>query len=129
MGGMRELERRQKLRKRLYSLPSLAGLAVLTFFLGKAAYSGFLKFEESSHYRANLEAQVVKLTEREASLSRNIEKLQTEEGLKHEIKEKFSVSEEGEYMAVIVDARNIPTTTEEESKSWFARWWDAIIGR
>lgn len=126
---MRELEKKQRLRKRLYSIPSLIGMLLVTFVLGKAAYSGLGRLEESQAYKETLEAQVANLAQREAELTRNIEDLQTEEGLRREIKEKFSVSEEGEYMAVIVDARNISTTTSGEKKGWFARIWSAIIGK
>ena len=67
--------------------------------------------------------------QRREELEKGIANLGTEEGIKREIKEKFSVSEVGEKVAILVEPKNTSTTTGESSKSWFKRFWSAIIGK
>lgn len=123
---MRELERRHKLKSRLYSLPVLIILLVITILCGKWAYSGVSKWQESEALKTNLESKAAILTQRQVELERNIAKLQTPEGLYEEIKRKFSVSEEGEHMAVIIDARYVASTTESKDEGWLDQWWDTM---
>lgn len=126
---MRELENRQKFKRRLYSLPALMALLAITVLLVKGAYSIMLTERESSREAKLLALDVATLAEREKVLEEAIQKLETEEGIEEEIKSKYNVAREGERVAVIVDRpSNIATTTQEE-KSWFKRMWTAIIGK
>ncbi|MBX4195362.1 hypothetical protein KW796_00120 [Candidatus Parcubacteria bacterium] len=126
---MRELEQRQKLRRRLYSLPALAILLAITAGLVRGAYTLILKERESASDARLLAAKVGILTEREEVLSAEIEKLETPAGVEEEIKSKFNVAKEGERVAVIVDRPESSTTTEPQKESWFKRLWADIIGR
>ena len=98
---MRELQRKQKLRRILYSFPSLIILLVITFFLAKGAIGVIGKSLESYQRSKNLEEKAEALAVREQELKEGIARLQTEEGVKNEIKERFSVTQEGEYVAVL----------------------------
>lgn len=92
--------------------------------MAKGAIGVVLKERESRERLRDLEAKAEALVIREAELQRDIAKLQTREGVIEEIKEKFSVTEEGEYVAIIVDERNKATTTEERSKAQKLKdWW------
>jgi len=86
------------------------------------------KANESSRLSKDLEAQAVILTLREQELNEDIRRLQTEEGVKEEIKERFSVTQEGEHVAVVVDERRAASSTEEGKLSWYKRFWIAIMG-
>lgn len=71
-----------------------------------------------------LETQSQALTLRENELQEGIQHLQTEEGIVDEIRGKFSVAREGEYMAIIVDEKAKATSTEDEGGlKWFKNLW------
>jgi cell division protein FtsB len=124
---MRELEKRQKLRRWLYSLPALALLLVLTLALAKGAYSLMLKERESAHDAAALREKVGILQQREHELALEINKLQTEAGIEEEIKARFNVARAGEHVAVLVDRPDSSASTTPQKQSWLKRFWDAII--
>lgn len=125
---MRELQRKQKLRRILYSFPSLIILLVITFFLAKGAIGVIGKSLESYQRSKNLEEKAEALAVREQELKEGIARLQTEEGVKNEIKERFSVTQEGEYVAVLVDDRRLASSTDGSDLSWYKKLWIAIMG-
>ncbi len=125
---MKELQRKQKVRRAIYSFPSLIILFIVTFFLAKGAIGVIGKSIESSNRSKNLEEKAQALSVREQELKEGIARLQTEEGIKDEIKERFSVTQEGEYVAVLVDDRRSASSTDGEGLPWYKRFWIAIIG-
>ena len=124
---MKELQRRQYTRRLLYSIPSICLLALISFFLAKGAIGIFLKERESAMVLQELEAKAMAGEERQRELENSIERLKTEEGLVEEIKNKFSVTREGEHVAIIVDEKNRATSTDVSKKAWYKRFWTAII--
>src|SRR4051812_24741836 len=113
---MRELEHKQRVKKRMYSTPALVALAIVVVFMARGSYQVVEKMNESKTHVRDLESQVNTLKSRKVELERNINKLQTAEGVDSEIKGKFSVSKEGEKVAVIVDARTVgPTSTPPQT--------------
>lgn len=125
---MRELEQKQKLKRRIYSIPALIGLFLITVALSRGAYSILTKERLTSKEVELLQEEVADLSEREAFLNSSIEKLKTEEGIEEEIKSKFNVARSGERVAVIVDPIALEATTTPEKKIWYKRLWSAIIG-
>ena len=123
---MRELEHKQKLKRRIYSTPALIILALVAIILARGAYGVVAKMEESRAYVKELEAKVGTLKSRQTELETSIAKLQTAEGVDSEIKGKFSVSKEGEKVAVIVDARHEGATSTESNRSWLGNIWRTI---
>ncbi len=71
--------------------------------------------------------KVAMLALREQELKENIARLKTEEGINNEIREKFSVTQEGEYVAVIIDDKKTSSSTDS-ALPWYKRFWFAIIG-
>lgn len=127
MNLMKELQRKQKIKKILYSIPSLLLFAVITILLAKGA-SGIMRIErESAGKVKTLEAESQALALREKELNAEIVRLKTEEGVLEEIKEKFSVTREGEYVAIIVDEKREATSTDSIFKNWYAKMVDVII--
>jgi cell division protein FtsB len=123
---MRELQRKQKLKKILYSLPMLALLAAFTAFLAKGAF-GIMKIERRSAERVgSLEAEALVLDNRRRELNGEIERLKTDEGIMEEIREKFSVARDGEHVAIIVEEKTRGGEKAAED-SWYKRFWNAII--
>lgn len=125
---MKELQRKQRTRRIIYSLPSIIILSIIAFFLIKGALEVMNKERGSSERLKVLEEKAAALLLREQELREGVTHLQTEEGIKDEIRERFSVTEEGEYVAIIVDDREVSSSTEDWSWPWYKRLWSAIIG-
>ena len=125
---MKELQRRQKVRRALYSWPSLVIILTVTFFLLKGAIKVLNKEYESAGRSRSLEEKAVALVLREKEIKADLARLQTEEGIKEEIKDRFSVTEDGEYVAIIVDEKNNAEDNEKSKWPWYKRLWNAIIG-
>ena len=125
---MRELQRKQKMRQRLYSLPSLIGLFIIAVLLAKGAVGVINKERESVLRSRELEEKATTLVQREEELKEGIARLETEEGIQEEIKERFSVIQEGEFVAVIVDDRRATSSEDDSGKAWYKKLWSAIMG-
>lgn len=111
----------------MYSVPSLLVLTIICFFLIKGALGVMKKEWESSGRVRELGEKATALTFREQELKEDIVRLQTEEGIKDEIKKRFSVTQEGEHIAIIVDEKRSSTSTDTSQLPWFRRFWNAII--
>lgn len=125
---MKELQRKQKIRQIIYSFPALIILTIITFFLVKGAIKVMDKEWESSKRVKDLEGKVATLILREQKLREGIGRLETEEGIKEEIKERFNVTAEGEHVAVIVDRKEVSSSTDLSALPWYKRFWIAIMG-
>ena len=124
---MRELQSKQRLKRALYSAPSLILLSLLALVLVKGAIGVMEKDHFSAERSEALEVELLVLTAREQELEGEIESLETEEGIKEEIRERFSVTEEGEHLAIIVDDKRVASSTNQSKRSWYKRLWAAII--
>lgn len=124
---MDELRKKQKLKKRLYSLPALILLAGITFLFIRGTYIVFEKKAESEQYVQALEKKSEDLQEEQAVLTQNIESLKTEEGIEKEVKEKYNVAKEGEHVVILVDRQATSTESASSSRAWYQKIWDAIL--
>ena len=123
---VKELRERQRMRRFLYSWLSLGILAIVTFFLVKGAF-GIITIERESAARVReLESEAAALALREGELKDEIERLKTPEGVINAIKDKFSVTREGEYVAIIVDERLRASSSEKEGEGWFGNLWSGV---
>lgn len=84
---------------------------------------------ESRKDSKNLEEQMNALVAREPELKESIRRLETEEGIKDEIRGKFNVTQEGELVAVIVDDRRATSSTDDSSLPWYKKFWLVIMGK
>lgn len=123
---VRELRQRQRLKQMLYSWPSIALLLIVTFLLVKGAVNLMIKERQTASIVGSLTEGRLALEEREAELEGRIARLQTEEGIVEEIREKFSVTREGERIALIVDEKS-SEKKEKIEKIWWKSIWDAMI--
>lgn len=102
-------------------------MAMVCFFLVKGTFGVMLKERASASKVGELEEQSQALELRETELNSEIAKLQTEEGIIEEIRDKFSVTREGEYVAIIVNDRPEATTTEKTVSDRFKEWLEKIM--
>src|SRR3989344_2399984 len=125
---MKELQRKQGIRRIVYSIPSLIILSIIALILTKGALGGMNKERTSSELSKDLEEKAAALVLREQELREGVRRLETEEGIKDEIREKFSVTEEGELVAVIIDDRGASSSTDSSTLPWYKKLWLAIMG-
>ena len=125
---MKELQRKQGIRRIVYSIPSLIILSIIALILTKGALGVMNKERTSSELSKDLEEKAAALVLREQELREGVRRLETEEGIKDEIREKFSVTEEGELVAVIIDDRGASSSTDSSTLPWYKKLWLAIMG-
>lgn len=125
---MRELQRKQKLKKRIYSTPILVLFSLIVLLTARGTYDVMKKKHDSEQYVKDLEKQTAELENRQKELDQSVTYLKTEEGIDEEIKQRFNVARPGEHVVVIVDPKQLATTTRPENSSWWKSLWDAIIG-
>jgi len=125
---MKELQRKQRTRRIIYSVPVLIILSIITFSLARGAVRVMNKAEESKALSRDLAEKATALVLREQELEEGVSHLKTEEGIKGEIRGRFSVTEEGEYVAVVVDERSASSSTDASSVPWYKRFWAVIMG-
>lgn len=119
---MREFQKKAETRRLIYSIPSLILLFLVALLLLNGVI-GVLGKEFASRKQAReLEDKMALLRAREAELEVDIARLQTEEGIEKEIKEKFSVVQEGEHVAVLVDERKTASSTDD-GEAWYKKIW------
>ena len=124
---MKEFQKKQRLKRAIYSLPAIIILAIIAAFLVKGAVRVSWKEQESASRLTSLSLRVSELKLRKQSLKENIARLETSEGLDDEIKTKFNIVPKGENVAIIIDEQNGATSTDVLVKPWYKRFWDAIM--
>ena len=110
----------------MYSMPALITLSLVAFFFVKGAVGILGKERESRRLAKDLKDEKAVLVEREQELKEDISRLKTEEGIQNEIRSKFSVTREGEYVAIIVDDRRLSTSTDASGPRWYKKWWNGL---
>ncbi len=123
---MKELQRKQKIKRMLYSLPALAILAIFAILLTKGAVGVVGKQRESARHLRELRQEAQALSARSDMLKKDIDRLNTEEGIVKEIKEKFNVSEEGEHVAILVDQQASEKSAEALESAWYKEFWNSL---
>ncbi len=126
---MRELERKQKVKRRLYSTPALLVLTFITFLFIRGTYIVFEKKADSGSYVKVLEAKAENLRTKQVELEANLQSIETPEGIEKEIKAKYNVAKEGEHVVILVDKNATPEDPGQEKKAWYEKFWDAIMAR
>lgn len=123
---MKDFQQRKKVRRVLYSRNVIIVLSIITILLVRGAFGVMQKNIESKKNVALLNTQLEDARVKNQELTKNIAILSTEEGVESEIRQKFSVSKDGEQVAVIVDPKPVPRDEKADNgglwgsvKSWF----------
>jgi len=124
---MRELHQKQIIKRRLYSVPVLVVLFIVTGLAIRSTYNIVKKYQESAGHVNILEQKIGNLIDREQQLKNDIFRLGTDEGVDKEIKEKFNVVKDGGKVAIMIDEDDRINSTTTITSTWYKRFWDAII--
>ena len=121
---MRDFQKRKKIRKILYSPIILLLLAIILVLLLRGVWSVYTKAYVSSKNLEQEHYEFDKLNERQAHLAASLEYLKTDQGIEGEIRNKFRVVKDGEFVAVIIDenastTESKATTTLERRGFWY----------
>ena len=100
MDKFKPQDRRQK---KFFLWLAVAVLAVLIAVAIRGAWGAYFKEKESRFYRDDASTRLLTLKEREETLQKDIERLNTETGLEEEIRKRFNVTKEGEEVIVLID--------------------------
>lgn len=90
----------------------------------------YIKKREAEKALALMQKEAKDLADREIYLERSLQRLETEEGIKFEIRKKLNVAEVGESVAIIVDEEkfvkdnSIKNSAWQKLKSFFVGWFD-----
>jgi cell division protein FtsB len=103
---MIEFEYKKKIKKRLYSKTVLLILFIIIIFLAQSTWSVYKKSSLSRQNMEKAKGDLMRLQNRHSTLSVEIEKLQTEQGIEEEIRNKYRLVKEGESVAVIIDGED-----------------------
>ena len=98
-----EFRKKNKIKKRLYSIPVLILLFLVLGFLVKGTFNVYQRASISKEKLLVAQANIEELNERQESISNKINKLNTSTGIEEEIREKFNVVKSGEEMIVIIN--------------------------
>lgn len=111
---------------RFWHSPIVLIFLFLLFLLFGYNIIDLIKKEEETSYKKELVLSKIKdLKEKEAYLSLNISKLDTEEGMEEVIRDKYQVTKTGEKMIIIVDEdKNVSNAQESynEGKTRYGLW-------
>lgn len=110
---------------------SLSLLLLFLFLVAlNSVYGVYQKKKNAKEFLARMNEEARVLVEREAFLNNELQKLETEEGLKFEIKKKLNVAEVGESVAIIVP-EPVSTSTKfsepssfQQLKNFFSKLFD-----
>ena len=100
---MYRFEKKKKLRRALYSRPSIALIILVIVFMASATWSWLEKYQESQTNREIAEREYRELKAREEMLTEEVAALKTERGIEEEVRSRFGYVKEGEGVIVVID--------------------------
>jgi len=125
--SMREFQDRRRVKKLLHSRYALAVLVVIILVLSRAVWGIYLKYEKSQILVEKSEADLLVLQAREATLTKSINALDTEEGKEKELRDRFGVVKQGEKMIILVDDTSpVKPSANVLNDSWWQRFLESI---
>lgn len=101
---MFEFRQRKRWKKIANSKIVFAVLVVMVFLFGRASLNVYGKYQEAGKNLSRSSGELAELQERRDTLTANVARLKTPEGVEEKIREKFQVAKEGENLIVIVDS-------------------------
>jgi cell division protein FtsB len=110
-----------------HSPVALLVLFCIVVFFGYKIIDLTQKERETAHKKELVLNQIDSLRQRKDSLSKDISKLETDEGQEEIIREKYQVAKPNEKMVIIVDDNKKVEPPKEEAKHGFIEWLKNIF--
>jgi len=117
---MLDFQQKWKAKTFMYSRPVRVFLLIIAVYGLFSVYRVYEKKKESDRGLVKAEQQLITLSAKNTALMRQIDMLQTDQGLEAEIRAKYSVARDNEQVVVLVEevASSVPTTTEKRTILW-----------
>lgn len=119
---MLDFQQKWKVKTFIYSRGMRVFLAVLALYSIYATYQVYDKKQESAQAVVEAEQRLIALSSKNTVLLEDIDRLQTDEGLEAEIRNKYSVAKGSERVVVLVEEEPVPASTTTEKKSRWAKF-------
>ncbi len=116
---MRNLKQKKIWKDVVQSKPVLFFLVILILAFSWSILGLWNKMLETNRNKKIAEGKVLLLNEQKEKLSKDIDSLNTEEGKEKFFRENFGLAKEGENLIIVVEDKNLPTTTENTDSSGF----------
>jgi cell division protein FtsB len=100
---MKEFQKKNQIKKLIYSKLVLILIAIILFFFIKATIDFYQKAAESKKRKQRAETELLELEKRKENLENKIESLSSPVGIEKELREKFDLVKEGEETILIGD--------------------------
>lgn len=125
---MRKFQDRRKFRKLIFSSLSFALLLIVSVLLVNATFKVYVKNNNAVEKNEKVKAQITELEERKRKLEAELARLQTQNGIEEEIREKFNMQKPGEQVLTIVENKevNVDLNEGESKDGFFSNAWMAI---
>lgn len=127
---MQEYEKPKKPTYRVFAPWFVLILLILLIFCAQGVWNIFQKHAESKRNLARVELEMQELKDRKDILEKEVNDLQTDEGLESEVRSRFQVSKEGEKVIIFNEQDQsdsaIGDTDETGEKSLWQKFKEAI---
>lgn len=114
--------RRKKTRNVIGSWPVLIILSVVAVWLSGRAFDMYQRFAFNEQELERVKQEQAALLERTAHYKDVVERLQSEEGVEEEIRNRLPYAKAGETVVLIVQD-DAPTTTQDTAVLRESSWW------
>lgn len=116
---MKELYEQRKLKKIFHSRYTLIVLCIVIVLIFRGVFGVYEKHEKSKEILKRAQYDLALLQEREQSITRSMESLNTEYGKERELRDRFGVIKEGENIVIIVDETVDDGIRPLQEKTWW----------
>lgn len=122
---MREFQEKRKLKKIIYSGWLLIILGIILLALIFSTVKVYKKSQISAQKSAEIKEEIAKLEKRNAELTAEAARLESESGKEGEIRKRFDVAKPGEKILVIVDknSEDVKINGADNKTGFFYRIW------
>ncbi len=124
---MRDLQKRNRLKRIFFSLPVVLLLLGANFLVWRGVVKFFDKHQGNYSERIRLSEELFELENREMDLQASIADLKTKKGIEEEIRTKFNVAKEGERVVTILDNQSLTSSPPAEEEGTFKKVWGAVV--
>lgn len=118
---MLDFQQKWKVKTFMYSRWVRGLLLVIAVYSIFSVYRVYEKKRESDRELAKVEQRLIALSAKDTALMRQIDMLQTDQGLEAEIRAKYSVARDNEQVVVLVEDTESPVSTTTETQGIFEK--------
>ena len=115
---MRDFQRRNKLRKGLYSWINFILLVVILAVILDGVFNVYKKNRMAKKDVDQIKMVESELLDRKEKLESDIARLQTDAGIDEEIRNKFRLVKAGEEMVIVINETTTKSTSTEQNSWW-----------